>query len=68
MTQQHPTQLNVATWNIAAVNNNPFEYWITHNDPAYVKFMEDIQNFINNPGNLDKLDNLDKSIKYAQKY
>ena len=25
--------LNVLTWNIAAINNNPFEYWITYSDP-----------------------------------
>lgn len=27
--------LNIVTWNIAAVNNNPFEYWVTHHDPGY---------------------------------
>ena len=27
--------LRVATWNIAAINNNPFEYWITHDDADY---------------------------------
>lgn len=31
--------LRVATWNIAAVNNNPFEYFVTHDDPAYNKLM-----------------------------
>jgi len=24
------TPLRVVTWNIAAVNNNPFEYWVCH--------------------------------------
>ena len=30
-----PSALRVATWNIAAINNNPFEYWITHDDADY---------------------------------
>lgn len=46
-------QLEVATWNIAAINNNPFEYWITHDDPAYNKMMDAVQNFIENPGDSD---------------
>jgi len=45
--------LNVATWNIAAINNNPFEYWITHDDPAYNKMMDAVQEFIENPGDGD---------------
>jgi hypothetical protein len=43
-------KLKTATWNIAAVNNNPFEYWITHEDDAYNKLMEDVQSFIDQPG------------------
>ena len=35
--------LHVATWNIAAINNNPFEYWITHDDPAYNNMMDAVQ-------------------------
>ena len=45
--------LRVATWNIAAINNNPFEYWITHKDKAYNKLMADVQAFIDTPGNND---------------
>ncbi len=45
--------LAVTTWNIAAINNNPFEYWITHEDQAYNDLMEDVQNFIENPGAFD---------------
>ena len=44
------SKLKTATWNIAAVNNNPFEYWITHEDDAYNKLMEDVQSFIDQPG------------------
>ena len=47
--------LHVASWNIAAVNNNPFEYWITHEDPAYYALMQGVQAFIESPAN-------DKSI------
>ena len=28
-----PMELQVVTWNIAAPNVNPFEYWATHEDP-----------------------------------
>ena len=45
--------LNVASWNIAAINNNPFEYWLTLKDPAYKKLMEDLEAFIEEPGARD---------------
>ena len=45
--------LRVATWNVAAVNNNPFEYFITHHDPAYNKLMADVEAFIDSPGDGD---------------
>jgi len=41
--------LRATTWNIAAVNNNPFEYWVTHPDPAYNKLMANVQTFIDSP-------------------
>lgn len=41
--------LTCVTWNIAAINNNPFEYWITHDDPAYLKLMADVQNLVDAP-------------------
>ena len=46
-------RLNVITWNIAAVNNNPFEYWITNNDPSYNRIMTNVSTFIDNPGSYD---------------
>jgi len=47
-------RLSVTTWNIAAINNNPFEYWITNKDnKAYLQIMESIETFIENPGNND---------------
>ena len=39
---EHGDVLSTLTWNVAAINNNPFEYWITHN-AAYNKLMEDVQ-------------------------
>ena len=44
----------MATWNIAAINNNPFEYWITHDDKAYNKLMSDVQAFVSEPGDRDR--------------
>ena len=35
---------------VQAINNNPFEYWITHDDAEYNRLMEKVQDFINNPG------------------
>ena len=45
-----PQGLVCSTWNLAAINNNPFEYWITHDDEAYNKLMDDVQTFIDEPG------------------
>ena len=46
--------LSVATWNIAAINNNPFEYWLTIEDkPEYDRLMTDIEQFIESPGEKD---------------
>ena len=46
-------QLSLVTWNIAAINNNPFEYWITNNDPAYNKIITSVSEFMENPGEND---------------
>ena len=45
--------VRVTTWNVAAVNLNPFEYWVQHPDPAYNQLMEGVQDFIDNPGARD---------------
>jgi len=46
--------LSIATWNIAAINNNPFEYWITYDEnPKYSEIMEHIEKFIEYPGEKD---------------
>jgi len=49
-----PRAIDVTTWNIAAINNNPFEYWITYDEnPAYKRLMEGIEKFIEEPGDKD---------------
>ena len=45
-------QLKAATWNIAAVNNNPFEYWVTYPDEAYNDFMLRVENVISKQNEL----------------
>ncbi|KAL7531592.1 hypothetical protein ACHAWF_003840 [Thalassiosira exigua] len=47
-------KLQISTWNIAAINNNPFEYWITYDEnPEYEKIMTGIETFLENPGTKD---------------
>mmetsp|Transcript_18736 Transcript_18736/g.30744 ORF Transcript_18736/g.30744 Transcript_18736/m.30744 type:complete len:518 (-) Transcript_18736:1076-2629(-) len=47
-------KLQVSTWNVAAINNNPFEYWITYDEnPAYETIMTNIEAFLENPGAQD---------------
>lgn len=47
-------RLSVATWNIAAINNNPFEYWITYKEnPAYEELMVKVEQFLEEPGTKD---------------
>ena len=44
----------ITSWNIAAINNNPFEYWITYPEsPEYEKLMVNVENFLENPGEND---------------
>ena len=45
--------LKAMTWNVAAVNNNPFEYWITNDDPSYNKLMKGVSDFVEAPGAQD---------------
>lgn len=46
-------KLSIATWNIAAINNNPFEYWMTYPGQSYNQLMTDVEEFIDNPGDKD---------------
>lgn len=44
------SRIRAVTWNIAAINNNPFEYWITNKNPSYSVMMRSVEDFINEPG------------------
>ena len=47
-------RLTIASWNIAAINNNPFEYWITYKEnPAYEDLMIQVEKFLDAPGDRD---------------
>lgn len=46
-------RVRAVSWNVAAVNNNPFEYWITHPNPKYKALMESVERFIVEPGDDD---------------
>ena len=37
-----------ATWNVAAINNNPFEYWVTYPDEEYNNFMLKVEQIVGN--------------------
>ena len=44
-------RIQIASWNIAAINNNPFEYWITYDeDENYEKIMSNVEEFLERPG------------------
>ena len=45
-------QLKAATWNIAAVNNNPFDYWVTYPDKGYSDFMIRVEHVISKQNEL----------------
>lgn len=41
--------VSALTWNVAAVNNNPFEYWIHFEDRGYTELMQGVEEFLDNP-------------------
>lgn len=47
------SSLQAANWNVAAINNNPFEYWITYDNKDYQDMMEAVQNIIIDPAEHD---------------
>ena len=40
------SDLKVITWNIAAINNNPFEYWLSFDGNKYDDLMNAVQLFV----------------------
>jgi hypothetical protein len=54
MDRGNDAELRCITWNIAAINNNPFEYYVTFkNGSGYDDFMVAVQQFIDSPGDRD---------------
>ena len=47
--QEGNTEIQVLTWNIAAPNNNPFEFWNMHKDKDYDDLMMGVQRYIDDP-------------------
>ena len=47
----NPDIVRAVSWNIAAINANPFEYWITYVDPTYNDLMYSVEKFVTNPKN-----------------
>ena len=43
------TELSVSTWNVAAINNNPFEYWLTYDSAEYGALMKGVEDFVESP-------------------
>ena len=41
--------IRVATWNVAAVNNNPFEFWVSTEDEEYNNLMQAVDVFFRSP-------------------
>jgi hypothetical protein len=47
------SEIHAATWNIAAPNNNPFEFWSTHETKDYDDLMSEVQKCLDCPDGLD---------------
>ena len=47
------SSLQAANWNVAAINNNPFEYWITYDNIDYQDMMGAVQDIIIDPAEHD---------------
>jgi hypothetical protein len=45
-----PDSISALTWNVSAVNNNPFEYWLSYDDPKYNNLMIGVEQFLSDPG------------------
>jgi len=51
--RSRPGTISVMTWNVAAVNNNPFEYWLEYDDSSYTELMVGVENILAQPGDVD---------------
>jgi hypothetical protein len=60
------SNLTIVTWNVAAVNNNPFEYWITSPDPAYMQLMYGVQEFMESQQCKRRVDEIFTDIMFSE--
>lgn len=61
------SSLAITTWNIAAVNNNPFEYWINFpDDQRYGQLMTSVQDFMSNPGEDVSIESVFSDAKFLE--
>ena len=44
------TSLACTTWNLAAINDNPFEYYMDSPDPAYAAMLSAVERHLDKPG------------------
>ena len=45
--------LQLCTWNVAAINNNPLEYWTTYDHPDYKALMVAVEEMVESPADRD---------------
>ena len=50
-TNENTVDVCVSSWNIAAINNNPFEFWISYSDSTYDDMMQAVETFISDQQN-----------------
>jgi len=48
--QRDPSRLLLATWNIAGINNNPWEYYVSLDDPEYNELMLAVEEYLTTTG------------------
>ena len=50
-----PPTVLTCTWNVAAINNNPLEYWVSWDDgdDSYKKLMMGVESIMDTPGDSD---------------
>lgn len=59
-------EIPILSWNVAGVNNNPFEYWVTAEEdlPQYTTMMRSVEEVLKNPKTVgDQKKNLDIPVR-----
>ena len=50
--------IRAALWSIASINSDPFEYWNTLPDPAYMHLTQGVQDLLGNPESDKRIDHI----------